>query len=755
MSKETPEPPLQEAELKRIGPYRLIEVLGEGGMGVVWLADQSEPVKRKVALKIIKLGMDTKEVVARFESERQALAVMDHPNIARVFDAGATEQGRPYFVMEWVHGIPVDEYCDNNKLNTKARIRLFLDICDAVQHAHQKGVVHRDLKPSNILVSVQEDRPVPKVIDFGIAKAMGRDLSDHTVVTTIGQIVGTPEYMSPEQADSSGMDIDTRTDVYSLGVTLYELLVGARPFDFHAKADFALGIKIREAAVLKPSTRLSRLDATQDVLAKYRGTTVEGLKKELKGDLDWIVLMAMEKDRTRRYQTVNGLAMDLRRYLDDIPVIARPPSVSYRTGKFIRRNKVPVAAAAIAFVGAVGGAVAASVGFVRAREAEQIATEEAATAQQVSDFLVGLFEVSDPSRAQGETITARELLEQGAGRIRGDLRDQPLIQARLLNTIGGVYEALGLYDESADLLEDAMAIRERELGPDHLDVAATAYQLGHTYRERGSFDEAARNYARARDVRAQVLGPTDTLVASALSNLGVVLMEQGRYDEAEPLLTQALDIRLDLLGENHENTAFSLSDIGALHLRSGNYERASEFLARALDVRERILGSDHPDLGTGYLNLGVAHWFAEDYEAAEAAYDRARVIYERSLPPDHPSIAMAYNNLGEVHWIQEEYEDSERLFLQALTLKQAALDPGHPNLTSTQLGLANLYRDQARFDEAEPYYRDALRIRTAAYGAGHRNLIEVLDAYASMLEQQGRAAEAATHRARAQAIRNG
>ncbi|MDH3223843.1 MAG: serine/threonine-protein kinase, partial [Gemmatimonadota bacterium] len=690
--------PRESAEAQRIGPYRLLEVLGEGGMGVVWLADQSEPVKRRVALKIIKLGMDTKEVVARFESERQALAVMDHPNIARVFDAGATDTGRPYFVMEWVHGIPVDDYCDNNKLNTEARIRLFLKICEAVQHAHQKGVIHRDLKPSNILVTVQDDQPVPKVIDFGIAKAMGRDLSDHTVVTTMGQIVGTPEYMSPEQADSSGMDVDTRTDVYSLGVTLYELLVGARPFDFHAKADFALGIKIREAAVLKPSTRISRLDATQDVLAKYRGTTAEGLKKELKGDLDWIVLTAMEKDRTRRYQTVNALSMELKRYLDDVPIVARPPSVAYRAGKFIRRNRGPVIAATIAFVGAVGGAVAASVGFVRARAAEAVAQEEAATAQRVSDFLVGLFEISDPGQAQGDTITARTLLEQGANRIRTELRDEPLVQARLLATIGRVYQTLGVYDRSGSLLEDALAIRERELPGGGLEVAETQYLLGHTRRREGNHDLAMQSY-RAALAGAEGVPDTQRLVAGIKSSIGVTHLAQGQYEDAERWLREALSARQDL--DDESAVAQTLNDLGAVYLRSGNMDSASHYLSRSLAIRERILGDGHPDLAAGYLNLGVSHWFREDYPAAEQAYERARVIYERSLPPGHDRIARVYNNLGETSWIQGNLDEAESRFRHALELKQAVLTPDHPDLTSTQVGLANVYRDQGRFPEAE------------------------------------------------------
>ena len=310
-----------------IGPYKFIELLGEGGMGEVWLGEQKTPIKREVAIKIVKLGMDTKEIVARFESERQALAVMSHPNIAKVFGAGIMESGRPYFVMELVRGVPVNEYCDQHKLSTTARIELFMDICNAVQHAHQKGIIHRDLKPSNILITEHDDKPLPKVIDFGIAKAIGYNLTTSTLVTSMGQIVGTPAYMSPEQALKSGLDVDTRTDVYSLGVMLYELLVGTKPIDFKAKAQQAIHEAIRDSLVQKPSTRLTSLGLEQKTIAEYRQTTPERLRKELSGDLDWIVLKSIEKDRSRRYETVNGLKLELKRYLSNEPIIARPPSL--------------------------------------------------------------------------------------------------------------------------------------------------------------------------------------------------------------------------------------------------------------------------------------------------------------------------------------------------------------------------------------------------------------------------------------------
>jgi non-specific serine/threonine protein kinase/serine/threonine-protein kinase len=406
--------------------YKLLEELGSGGMGVVYKAEQIEPIKRTVALKIVKLGMDTKQVVARFETERQSLAVMDHPNIAKVFDGGATETGRPYFVMELVHGVPVTEYCDKHKLSTRERLELFIQVCQAVQHAHQKGVIHRDLKPSNILVVIQEDKPTPKIIDFGIAKATEHRLSERTLFTEQGQLIGTPEYMSPEQAEMSGLDVDTRTDIYSLGVMLYELLVGALPFDPKTFREAGFGeIQriIRETEPPKASTRLSDLGDTQTSIAEQRNTDITSLHRELKGDLDWITMKAMAKDRTRRYSSASELAVDIERHLKNEPILASPPSTIYHIKKYIGRHKVGVVAAALVILAMIIGITGMSIGLVKATKAEKKARDEAETAQQVSDFLVELFEVSDPSEARGNSITAREILDKGAERIDQELTE--------------------------------------------------------------------------------------------------------------------------------------------------------------------------------------------------------------------------------------------------------------------------------------------------------------------------------------------
>ena len=419
----------------RIGPYKLVEIIGEGGMGEVWLAEQTEPVKRMVALKIIKLGMDTRQVVARFEAERQALAVMDHPHIAKIYDGGATPEGRPYFVMELVRGQPITDYCDTERLSTPERVRLFVDACRAVQHAHLKGVVHRDLKPSNLLVSIQDGEPVVKVIDFGIAKAMGQSLTDLTLHTKIDEVIGTPDYMSPEQADPSSPDVDARTDIYSLGVVLYELLIGTRPYSLRDVKGWALGTALREKDALRPSALLTK-SGTQETVAKYRSTTVRNLRRQLEGDLDWIVLKAMAKDRTGRYETTNSFALDLERHLEGEQVLARPPSTGYSLRKFVRRNRATV-------VGSAAVLTALVVGSVAGPYLQRIMSEE----QQLLALMSEARSSEDPS-AFYEAIDS--LVTQVLGRERPS--DPPMTSR--------TSEAMPM--EAMRLL--SLAVREREAG---------------------------------------------------------------------------------------------------------------------------------------------------------------------------------------------------------------------------------------------------------------------------------------------------
>ena len=438
----------------RIGRYKLLQQIGEGGCGVVYMADQEEPVRRKVALKVIKLGMDTKNVIARFEAERQAVALMDHPNIAKVLDAGATDAGRPYFVMELVRGIKITDYCDQNNLSTRERLDLFIQVCRAIQHAHQKGVIHRDIKPSNILVTVNDGVPVPKVIDFGIAKATQGRLIDKTLFTAFEQFIGTPAYMSPEQAVMTSLDIDTRSDIYSLGVLLYELLTGKTPFD--AKALLQAGLDAMRRTILeveppKPSARLSTmLDAERATTASHRQTEPPKLIHLLKGDLDWIVMKCLEKDRTRRYETANAVAMDLRRHLSCEPVLACPPSRLYEFQKTVRRHKFGFAAAAALFTVLAIGVLVSAWQARRALQAEAVARERLAESQAVSKFMMRVFQSPDPER-DGRTITVAETLDRAVTNLDRDLAAQPALRAQLQATLGRTYYALGIYREAIPL----------------------------------------------------------------------------------------------------------------------------------------------------------------------------------------------------------------------------------------------------------------------------------------------------------------
>jgi len=472
-----------------LGRYKLLERVGEGGCGVVYVAEQTEPVRRRVALKVIKLGMDTKQVVARFEAERQALALMDHSNIAKVLDAGASELGRPYFVMELVRGIPITHYCDQNQMSTQARLGLFIQVCQAVQHAHQKGIIHRDIKPSNILLTVNDGVPVPKVIDFGIAKATEGRLTDATIYTQLHQFIGTPAYMSPEQAEMTSLDIDTRSDIYSLGVLLYELLAGRKPFE--AKELMAAGLDvmrrtIREQEPARPSTKFATLQGEElSTTAKRRATEAPKLVRQLQGDLDWIVMKCLEKDRTRRYETANGLAADLQRHLSNEPVLAWPPSTAYKLQKAYQRN---TAAFAVVLVAATAfsawQATRANREARRAVAAEGIARQRLTESEAISKFMTEVFQSPDPSR-DGREIKVVELLEKAARKLETDLATEPAQRARLQGALGRTYFGLGLYRDAIPLHEKVREYFLTTSGPEHTNTLNAAIRLASCYQLAG------------------------------------------------------------------------------------------------------------------------------------------------------------------------------------------------------------------------------------------------------------------------------
>jgi tetratricopeptide (TPR) repeat protein len=739
------------------GRYLLVEKLGTGGMGSVFMAEQTEPVKRRVALKVIKLGMDTREVVARFEAERQALAVMDHPNIAKVYDAGTTETGRPYFVMELVRGIPLTQYCDRNKLSTAERLELFIPICHAVQHAHQKGVIHRDLKPSNVLVTVQDGQPVPKIIDFGIAKAIDSRLTERTLFTEQGQFIGTPEYMSPEQAGMTGLDIDTRSDIYSLGVLLYELMVGVLPFDPKALRSAALGeIQriIREANPPKASTRLISLGDTQKMIAELRRTDPGSLHRQLKGDMDWIIMRAMEKDRIRRYETANEMAMDIRRHLSNEPILAHPPRAAYKIAKFARRHRLGFAAGATVALALILGLFLATTGLVRAKRAEAVAAgerdranQEAKTAGQVSDFLTGLFKVSDPSEALGNTITAREILDKGTNRMKDELKEQPQVRARLMDTMGMVYINLGLYKQAASLLDQAIEIRRGTAGTDEFLIAESLNHLAQLRYGTGNYPEAERLFREALTILQKVKGPEDLEVAVDMNDLAMTLSAQGRYPEAEPLYRQALAIRQKLLGDQSPQVAQSLNNLGMFLYRKGAFPEAEQLFRKALETNRKLLGEEHPEVAANFNNLGLVLRDGGKLPEAEAAFRQALDMDRKILGVDHPTYANILVNLAALQTKMGKYNEAEKNFQEGIDVRRRIFGENHADTAAARSLLGGCLTKEGKYAQAEKLLTESLQIIKKQFGQDHPRTQAALRRAVELYEAWGKPKQAAVYKA--------
>jgi serine/threonine protein kinase/tetratricopeptide (TPR) repeat protein len=737
----------------RIGPYNIIQLLGEGGMGVVYEAEETVPVRRRVALKLVRKGLDdAREVLARFDAERRALAVMSHPGIARVLQAGSTDDGEPYFAMELVRGLPLTEFCDTKRLAVRERLQLFIGICEAVQHAHQKGVIHRDLKPSNILVTDEDGTPQPKIIDFGIAKALGPPPAD-AARTLAGFAMGTVAYMSPEQASTTAIDVDTRADIYSLGVMLYELLVGALPHDPAQVGVFEFLARLASGDTMPPtpSAGLSTVLAQSDAIAERRRTDLRHLQRALRGDLDWITMKAMHPDRVLRYETANGLAADLRRHLSNEPVAARPPSTRYRLEKFVRRHRMGVIVAGVASVLVTVSSVVATVGFVRARRAEQLAAEEAAAATQVADFMVDLFRQSDPNVQRRQNMTALALLEQGIRRVKMDLASQPLLQARLMQTMGTVETSLGKFAEARELLDAVLRTRERLLGADHPLVGETLTSLGELTRERGELDEAEQYLTRALAIREEALGPHNVDVATTMSMLAVLRVRQTRLAEAESLYQRVLAIDALVREPNDARTLRDMRGLAAVYRAMDRKVEADSLWRLVLQRQEQSLGADHPDVGSTLNNLGTLAYFDGRYEEAARYYARSRPIIEKAFGRDHPQTSGVINNQGEVLWKLKRYAEAEPLLRQALAIKERVYTPQHASIGISLNGLAGVLRDSGRPSEAEPLYQRALVIREQ--GSNPTDLAETLRDYAVLLRATGRGAQAAAFERRASATK--
>jgi serine/threonine protein kinase/tetratricopeptide (TPR) repeat protein len=700
-----------EEPLEQIGAYRLTRVLGEGGMGLVYEAEQTEPVRRRVALKIVKLGMDSRQVVNRFRAELQMLAALEHPHIAKLFDAGQTAAGRPYFVMELVEGTPLVDFCNEAHLPIRQRVELFILICHALQHAHQKGVIHRDLKPSNILVTGASGVATPKIIDFGIAKAVGFNAAETIPALTAGeQILGTPAYMSPEQAGRAGLDVDTRADIYSLGVILYELLAGCLPADpaGSAAVEFLARLARGELQTSRPSTR----------------TTISGRKREIAGDLDWIVMKALETDRERRYDSAAAFARDLERYLAGEPVTARPPTMSYRMARFVRRNRIQVVAAGLVALALAIGAAAAGVGFVRARRAEAVAREEAASARQVSEFLTGLFGLPNPTAAPGSPTTVRELLDRGAARIETELKDQPRVQVNLLNTLAHVYETLGAYGPAREMAEKALAIGAKQGWEDDLQTAEALLTLGHMEQRFDRFEEARRSLERALDIRLRLLGENNLLVSIVLNGLGSLYGQMEKFDDALAAHRRALAIQQRAGGPEHIRVFNSLRGIGIVLERKGDGEGALASYRGALAVAEKNYGANHPIVADCLNNIGRMLRDTHHVDEAEVMLKRSLELRRKTLGPNHFQVSFDCAALGRLLAQKGKLAEARAMFEEAIRIRVAVVGPENIRTGELLANLGRLHMQMGQTADACRTLQRALRIYLKAYGPAHSQTME-------------------------------
>ena len=711
----TPAPPAAfqtETIGMKIGPYKLVQQLGEGGMGTVWVAEQTEPVKRRVALKVIKPGLDSAQVVRRFEAERQALALMDHTNIAKVLDAGSTPAGRPYFVMELVKGVPITKYCDELHLPLRERLELLVPVCQAIQHAHQKGIIHRDIKPSNVLVAIEDGKPVPKVIDFGVAKALHHRLANASMYTEIGQIIGTLEYMSPEQAELSALDIDTRADVYALGVLMYELLTGTTPLDKSRirSAAFTEMLRIiKEVEPPRPSTRLTDSKDSLPSLAAQRRTVPQKLARDVRGELDWIVMRCLEKDRTRRYESASGLAKDIEHHLRDEPVEACPPGALYRLGKALRRNKGRVLAASLLLLALIAGMANATWGFLRvererrralaalddahlarAREIEQRrmaqdqrrlaedrrrlaeANEKSAIAERQKSEAVQSFlqrdllsqadatQQANTTQARGggfETTanpTIKDLLNRAAteltpAKVESKFPAQPAVQASILKTVGDTYRGIGEFGKAIEFLIRASDMCRNLQGAEHADTLAAQSGLALAYLGAGKAPQALELLEHVAGLRIKKLGADHPETLNTLNALALAYLDMGKMPEAIKRFEQVRVAQVKSLGAEHPDTLNTMHHLAGANLYSGNAQKAIELYEPVLTARLKLLSADHPETISTMNNLAVAYQDAGNLTRSIALLEQVRSARLKQNGPDHPETLSTLNFLASVY----------------------------------------------------------------------------------------------------------
>jgi len=781
-----------------IGHYKLLQQIGEGGCGVVYMAEQEEPIRRRVALKVIKLGMDTRQVIARFEAERQALAMMDHPNIARVLDAGATETGRPYFVMELVRGIRITDYCDKNNLGMRERLDLFVTVAHAIQHAHQKGIIHRDIKPSNVLVTLHDGVPVPKVIDFGVAKAIEQKLTDKTLFTQFEQFIGTPAYTSPEQAEMSGLDIDTRSDIYSLGVLLYELLVGQTPFD--AKELLKSGLNemrriIREQEPNRPSTRLSTMLAEErTVTAQHRAVSSPELVHLLKGDLDWIVMKCLEKDRTRRYETASGLASDIRNYLHHEPVVARPPTAAYRFGKLIRRNKLAVAAAAVVAMALIAGTVVSLWQATRAQRSEAVANEERETANEERDSAEAVLtffrdKVLAAGRPEGQEgglgkdVTLRKAIDAAEAQIAEAFKDRPLVEAAIRKTIGESYRYLGERKQAVQQLERAFTLRRLELGLDHerTDGAMAALfdvyskdeirdklvplikevlklqqeklrprhrktlgamsVLGLAYWKAGMHEQAVTHLEEALMLQQAELPPNDWNTLTTMNNLCLAYVSSGKLDQAMKLYEETLEGKKVKMGRDHDKTLTTMGNLSRMYSDTGRHDQAVALAEEIVDLANKKR-PEHPDTLWWMRELGCMYRDAGKVDLALSCFKKTFELREAKLGEEHPDTLVSLHDFALAYSAAGKPGQALPLLEKTVTLTKKNLELGDSLTLTAMKSLADTYYDMGMNDQALPLLEERIQANKTKRGVEHRDTLIAMNDLAVAYEKANDAEKA-------------